>query len=142
MGSPYRQAADRAAIAHGSRVTNGYLFSMPDVRMVRLLTTYDVFEAKLLAARLGSEGILWELRGGVDNAYPLGPVHVYVDEADLSVAHEVLAPVVDDDPDTEPELDAPSPLRRSPLALVGSVVVVGLLVVLSVARLIVMLTGP
>jgi hypothetical protein len=109
---------------------------MPEVRMVRLLTTYDVFEAKLLAARLGSEGVLWELRGGVDNAYPLGPVHVYVDEADLSVAHDVLAPVSDDEPDDEPGA------RRSPAALVASVIVVGMLVVISVARLIAMAAGP
>jgi hypothetical protein len=109
---------------------------MPDVRMVRLLTTYDVFEAKLVAARLGSEGVLWELRGGVDNAYPLGPVHVYVDEADLSVAHDVLAPVGDDEPDSEPGA------RRSPAALVASVLVLGLLIVITVARLVEMAAGP
>ena len=105
--------------------------------MVRLLTTYDVFEAKLVAARLGSEGVLWELRGGVDNAYPLGPVHVYVDEADLSVAHDVLAPVADDD---EPELSPEA--RRSAAAIVASVVVLGVLVVISVARLVLMATLP
>jgi hypothetical protein len=110
---------------------------MPDVRMVRLLTTYDVFEAKLVAARLGSEGVLWELRGGVDNAYPLGPVHVYVDEADLSVAHDVLAPLGD-----EEELDAPGEARRSPVALVASVMVIGVLVIISVARLLMMAAGP
>jgi hypothetical protein len=109
---------------------------MPDVRMVRLLTTYDVFEAKLVAARLGSEGVLWELRGGVDNAYPLGPVHVYVDEADLSVAHDVLAPVGDDEPASEPAA------RRSPAALVASVLVLGLLIVITVARLVEMAAGP
>jgi hypothetical protein len=118
-------------------VTNGYLFSMPDVRMVRLLTTYDVFEAKLVAARLGSEGVLWELRGGVDNAYPLGPVHVYVDEADLSVAHDVLAPLGDDE-----ESEAPAEARRSPAALVASIMVIGVLVIISVARLLMMAAGP
>jgi len=104
--------------------------------MVRLLTTYDVFEAKLVVARLGSEGVLWELRGGVDNAYPLGPVHVYVDEADLSVAHDVLAPVGDDEPDDD--LGA----RRSPAALVASFIVLGILVVISVARLVAISAGP
>ncbi len=104
--------------------------------MVRLLTTYDVFEAKLLAARLGSEGVLWELRGGVDNAYPLGPVHVYVDEADLSVAHDVLAPVGDVEP--EPLAEG----RRSAVAVVTSVVVLGVLVLISVARLVAMATLP
>jgi hypothetical protein len=105
--------------------------------MVKLLTTYDVFEAKLVVARLGSEGVLWELRGGVDNAYPLGPVHVYVDEADLSVAHDVLAPLGSDD-DDEP----PTETRRSAVAVVASVMVLGLLVVISVARVVVMATGP
>jgi hypothetical protein len=111
---------------------------MPEVRMVRLLTTYDVFEAKLLAARLGSEGVLWELRGGVDNAYPLGPVHVYVDEADLSVAHDVLEPVAVDEPDA----DIPAAVKRSAVALVASVLVLGLLVVISLARLVMMVAGP
>ena len=101
-------------------MTNGYLFRMPDVRMVRLLTTYDV----------------WELRGGVDNAYPLGPVHVYVDEADLSVAHDVLAPVGDDEP------EVPAENRRSPAAVVASVVVLGVLVLISVARLVLMAALP
>ena len=118
-------------------MTNSYLFRMPGVRMVRLLTTYDVFEAKLVVARLGSEGVLWELRGGVDNAYPLGPVHVYVDEADLSVAHDVLAPVGGDD-----EQEPPAEARRSAAALVASVVVLGVLVIISVARLVVMAAGP
>jgi hypothetical protein len=122
-------------------VTNSYLFSMPDVRMVRLLTTYDVFEAKLVAARLGSEGVLWELRGGVDNAYPLGPVHVYVDEADLSVAHDVLVPVGDDGDDGD-DPQRPVEARRSPAALVASVVVLGVLVIISVARLVVLAAGP
>jgi hypothetical protein len=106
--------------------------------MVKLLTTYDVFEAKLVVARLGSEGVLWELRGGVDNAYPLGPVHVYVDEADLSVAHDVLAPLGSDEDDDEP----PTETRRSAVAVVASVMVLGLLVVISVARVVVMATGP
>jgi hypothetical protein len=123
-------------------VTNGYLFLMPDVRMVRLLTTYDVFEAKLLAARLGSEGVLWELRGGVDNAYPLGPVHVYVDEADLSVAHDVLEPVAVDEPDAQVDGTVPAHIKRSAVALVASVLVVGLLVVISLARLVATVTGP
>ena len=48
--------------------------------MVRLATVQSGFEAKVLAARLGAEGIVWELRGGVDGPYPMGPVTVLVDE--------------------------------------------------------------
>jgi hypothetical protein len=49
---------------------------MPSVRMVRLLSTADSFEAKVIAARLGAEGVVWELRGGIDGPYPLGRVNV------------------------------------------------------------------
>jgi hypothetical protein len=58
--------------------------------MVRLATVQSGFEAKVLAARLGAEGIVWELRGGVDGPYPMGPVTVLVDEHDLDVARELL----------------------------------------------------
>jgi Putative prokaryotic signal transducing protein len=58
--------------------------------MVRLATVQSGFEAKVMAARLGAEGIVWELRGGVDGPYPMGPVHVLVDENDLDVARELL----------------------------------------------------
>jgi len=56
---------------------------MADVHMVRLLSTLDQFEARVVAARLGSEGVLWEMRGGHDGPYPMGPVHLYVDAEDL-----------------------------------------------------------
>ncbi len=58
--------------------------------MVRLATVQSGFEAKVMAARLGAEGIVWELRGGVDGPYPMGPVHVLVDEDDLDVARELM----------------------------------------------------
>jgi hypothetical protein len=58
--------------------------------MVRLATVQSGFEAKVLAARLGAEGIVWELRGAVDGPYPMGPVTVFVDEQDLDVARELL----------------------------------------------------
>ena len=59
--------------------------------MVRLLTTLDQFEARVLVARLGAEGMLWELRGGHDGPYPMGPVHVYVEADDLARAEELVA---------------------------------------------------
>ena len=102
---------------------------MADVRMVRLLTTLDQFEARVLVARLGAEGILWELRGGHDGPYPMGPVHVYVEADDLDRARELVAltrelPV---------EEDAGRPLR-TPLPLVLVVVGVAAMAVISLAR--------
>jgi hypothetical protein len=59
--------------------------------MVRLATVAHPFHARVIAARVGAEGILTELRGCVDGLYPsLGDVHVYVPEIDLPVAQELL----------------------------------------------------
>jgi hypothetical protein len=58
--------------------------------MVPLDSPGSAFEAKVLAARLGSEGILWELRGGIDGMYPVGRIEVLVDERDLERAREIL----------------------------------------------------
>ena len=65
-------------------------FAQP-IRMVRLMTADDGFSAKVVAARLGVEGIVWELRGGVDGPYPFGPVHVFVPETELAEAQALLA---------------------------------------------------
>jgi hypothetical protein len=56
--------------------------------MVLLTTVGSVFEARLLAARLGSEGVIWELRGA-DALYPVGPIHVLVAESDADTARAV-----------------------------------------------------
>lgn len=59
--------------------------------MVRLATVPGAFEAKVLAARLGAEGVVWHLSGNVDGPYAgLGPVVVYVDEDDVALAREIL----------------------------------------------------
>jgi hypothetical protein len=59
--------------------------------MVHLVSVDHTFHARVIAARLGSDGILTELRGALDGPYPgLGEVRVYVDAADLSVARELL----------------------------------------------------
>jgi hypothetical protein len=62
-------------------------------RMVKLTTVSSAFEGKVLAARLGTEGVMCELRGGVDGPYPFGLVHVYVEEPDLEQARALLADV-------------------------------------------------
>jgi hypothetical protein len=58
--------------------------------MVRLSTVTSSFHARVIAARLGAEGIVTELRGNVDGLYPVGDVHVFVGEDDLAVARELL----------------------------------------------------
>jgi hypothetical protein len=69
--------------------------------MVRLVTLADPFAARVLAARLGAEGLVWELRGG-DGPYPVGPVHVFVPERDLAEARAVLHAAQELAPDSEP----------------------------------------
>jgi hypothetical protein len=59
--------------------------------MVAVVTGSTPFEAKVIAARLGSEGILWELRGAVDSIYPIGEgVDVLVPGDDVERARELL----------------------------------------------------
>jgi len=76
------------------------------LRMVPLASTASSFEAKVLVARLGSEGVVWELRGLVDTVYPFGgPVDVLVAEPDLDRAREVLSLCDLGGPDGDPEGD-------------------------------------
>jgi hypothetical protein len=75
--------------------------------MVRLATVSSSFHARVIAARVGAEGILTELRGNVDGLYPMaGDVHVFVPEDDLPIAQELLLAdevesAFDDDADDE-----------------------------------------
>jgi len=64
--------------------------------MVPLTTAANPLAARILAAHLGAEGIVWELRGNVDGPYPIGPVEVLVAEEDLAVARQV---VVEQEPE-------------------------------------------
>ncbi len=81
---------------------------MQQTRMVRLATVATSFHARVIAARLGSEGIVTDLRGNIDGLYPVGDVHVYVDQEDLAEAQELLmADEVEsafDDPEEVPDL--------------------------------------
>ena len=67
---------------------------MQQTRMVRLATVGTSFHARVIAARLGTEGIVTDLRGNIDGLYPVGDVHVFVDQEDLEEAREIL--LVDD----------------------------------------------
>ena len=58
--------------------------------MVPIISSRTPFEAKVLAARLGAEGIMWQYRGDVDGVYPIGAVDVLVAEGDLERARELL----------------------------------------------------
>ena len=99
---------------------------MQQTRMVRLATVGTSFHARVIAARLGSEGIVTDLRGNVDGLYPVGDVHVYVDQEDLEEAREIL--LVDD---VESAFDEPDDAGegRTPPALW---LVLGVIVVLAV----------
>jgi hypothetical protein len=68
--------------------------------MVRVTTVANPVTARILAAQLGAEGVVWQLRG-MDDLYPLGPVELLVDEADFEVAREVLTAVTADRPDAD-----------------------------------------
>jgi hypothetical protein len=60
------------------------------MRMVSVTTAANAAQARILAARLGAAGIVWDLRGGVDGPYPVGPVEVLVEEDGLEAARELL----------------------------------------------------
>ena len=58
--------------------------------MVPVLRAEGTFHARVVAARLGSEGIVTQFRGNVDGPYPMGSVEVLVTEDDLEAARELL----------------------------------------------------
>lgn len=63
----------------------------PVAPMTYLTTVNGGFHAKVLAARLGAEGIPAMLRGGVDGIYPIFVgVAVFVPAAQLEMAREIL----------------------------------------------------
>ncbi len=59
--------------------------------MVPVARVAGAFHAQVLAARLGSEGVVTQLRGGgVDGPYPVGDVEVLVSVEDLDLARGLL----------------------------------------------------
>lgn len=82
--------------------------------MVHLLTTTSAFQARVIAARLGAEGFLVELRGAGDGLYPLGwPVEVLVHADNAEEARELLladqvAAVLEGSTLEEPDLALPA----------------------------------
>src|SRR5947209_13847031 len=78
------------------RLQGGYrrractVWTVHELRMVRLVTAANAMEARIIAARLGSEGIVWQFRGSVDGPLALGPVDVLVDEDGYELARDLL----------------------------------------------------
>jgi hypothetical protein len=97
--------------------------------MVRLATVTSSFHARVIAARLGAEGIVTDLRGNIDGLYPVGDVHVYVDEVDLDEAKELLMvdeveSAFDDTDDDPPPGGAPRELWLVVAAIFGIAAVI------------------
>ena len=80
----------RSMCAGGYRRLTGSVATVPELRMVRLMTAANPMEARIIAARLGAEGIVWEFRGSVDGPLAVGPVEVLVDEDGLNAAREIV----------------------------------------------------
>jgi hypothetical protein len=63
---------------------------MSPAPMVHVRTVTGNFHARVIAARLGAEGIVTELRGNADVFNPFAPVSVWVAEDDAEAAAELL----------------------------------------------------
>jgi hypothetical protein len=108
--------------------------------MLPVATVAGGFEAKIVVARLGAEGVLCQTRGDSESVYPFSRVEILVPEDEVDLARELLdAPPADDDdwalafPASEASLrgrdaggrDTPSPSctgRSTALALLAVVV--------------------
>lgn len=108
---------------------------MAPYRMVHLTTVHTGFHGRVIAARLGADGILTELRGGIDGPYPMGDVEVLVPEEELDDARALLLADLADAGDAAGDPGEPEPARRrrsSPLlywlaALLVLAAVIGLI---------------
>lgn len=104
---------------------------MTRLRLVPVARVPNEFHARVIAARLGSEGIITELRGGISSPYPMGEVDVLVSESEFEEAAALLlADDVEsafDDPDDDPS----GPIRhlRFPMWARAALVVALILVV-------------
>jgi hypothetical protein len=71
--------------------TGGSIPGVATPVMVPLTTVGSSFEARVVMARLGADGILTQSRGGGDGTYPLpGPVQVLVQAEQAEEARELL----------------------------------------------------
>ncbi|MGH9073368.1 MAG: hypothetical protein ACRDZQ_04505 [Acidimicrobiales bacterium] len=83
--------------------------------MVHLTTVAGIFHGRVVAARLGSDGILTELRGDVGGTYPLGgQVDVFVDPDQADDARQILLADQADAALAEGRQPGPGPVRPRP----------------------------
>jgi len=102
-------------------------------RLVPVVRVSNGFHARVIAARLGSEGIVTQLRGGHDSPYPMGEVEVLVDEAELDEAVILLlADDVESSFEDEPAAAAGRLLPWSVVAMVVCLLILGDLVAIAV----------
>ena len=106
--------------------------------MVPVRKVHDQFEARVIAARLGSAGLVTQLRGGgIEGPYPMGPIEILVAEDDLEDARELLlADEVESAFDDDEPGSSPSTVRAA-----TAVVVVVLLLVVLTAKLVSLRNG-
>ncbi len=106
--------------------------------MVHLVSVHDQFHARVITARLGSDGIPIEVRPPLGGPYPLlGEVHLYVGENDIQLARDLLRADEDDAGPPPDDVEGAAPLRRP---LLGQAVMLGLTVVLLVALVLLAVT--
>ncbi len=101
--------------------------------MVRLVTAANAVEARIIAARLGAEGIVWQFRGSVDGPLALGPVEVLVDADGYDDARELL--LTDDIESSFHESRAVVPARTTGRDVFWVALVVALLILFAFARI-------
>jgi hypothetical protein len=87
--------------------------------MVHLRTVHNAFHARVIAARLGADGIVTQLRGSVDGPYPIGDVSVWVTEEDAESARELLLADEVESAFDLPETGEPWEQRRARPLLLG-----------------------
>ncbi len=63
---------------------------MDHLSLVPLATGLTPFEAKVLTARLGADGFIWQVRGAMDSVYPVGNIEVLVPAAEVDDARALL----------------------------------------------------
>lgn len=64
---------------------------------VRVATVASAFEAKVLIARLGADGVLCQLRGPADSIYPVGSIDVLVEPQRVDLARALLSAAARDE---------------------------------------------
>jgi hypothetical protein len=81
--------------------------------MVHVRTVSSAFHARVIAARLGADGIVTQLRGNMGSFPAFGQVSVWVNEADAETAAELLmADEVEAAFAPHPDDEEPSASRR------------------------------